>query len=147
MAETLVENRICGACGAEVRAGALFCYNCGGSLAPDFLKSEKQTEIKKPVDAPFSNDLTNNNDNSAARLEKMVVEQAADQPIEKPARQNEAKLKSAANLRRQSKTFERKRVEVVWVEPENAPNGWFIVVALLLTLFVVGIFFLAMYLK
>lgn len=35
MAEILLEGRDCEACGTEVRKGALFCYHCGASVAPD----------------------------------------------------------------------------------------------------------------
>lgn len=56
-------------------------------------------------------------------------------------------LKSAAALRRRPKSSERKTVEVVWEEHDNAPNGWFISVAVFLTLIAVGVLFLAMYLK
>lgn len=33
MVETAVEIQRCGACGADVRDGSLFCYNCGASVA------------------------------------------------------------------------------------------------------------------
>lgn len=33
MAETAVQTPICDICGAEVRDGSLFCYNCGGSVS------------------------------------------------------------------------------------------------------------------
>ena len=72
------------------------------------------------------------------------------QPLEKSDKasiQEDAKLKSAANLRRRTKSFQKKPVEVVWEEPENAPNKWFPLVAIVLILFVVAIFYLAMYLK
>jgi hypothetical protein len=32
MPKTAVQTPICDICGADVRAGSLFCYNCGGSL-------------------------------------------------------------------------------------------------------------------
>ena len=34
MVETAVEIQRCGACGADVRHGSLFCYNCGASVPP-----------------------------------------------------------------------------------------------------------------
>jgi hypothetical protein len=34
MVETAVEIQRCGACGADVRDGSLFCYNCGASVGP-----------------------------------------------------------------------------------------------------------------
>ena len=33
MVETAVEIQRCGACGADVRDGSLYCYNCGASVA------------------------------------------------------------------------------------------------------------------
>jgi len=32
MAETLVKNQVCSACGSEVRQHAQFCFHCGGQL-------------------------------------------------------------------------------------------------------------------
>jgi len=158
MAETLVEKKICGACGADVRPGSLFCYNCGGAVP----ESDASVRIDKPE----------NNSLKTTQLKKERLESAAEAPIakptvgellekidekplasplekpsDKPLAQDDAKLKSAANMRRKAKSFQRKTVEVVWEEPENAPNKWFPIVAVVLILFVVAIFYLAMYLK
>ena len=46
MAETLVEKKICGECGAEVRPQTSFCYNCG--------KSVTETPDRDPADEPSS---------------------------------------------------------------------------------------------
>jgi hypothetical protein len=162
MAKTLVEKEICDACGADVRPGSLFCYNCGGAVSEDPEKFAK-TNNKKNISAALKSDLSENNDLKTAKLKKDSFEAVADQPIkkptaellekiaekpiEKPLIQEEAKLKSAANLRRRAKSFQRKTVEVVWEEPENAPNKWFPLVAIVLILLVVAIFYLAMYLK
>ena len=35
MPKTAVQTQICDICGADVREGSLFCYNCGGSLKRD----------------------------------------------------------------------------------------------------------------
>lgn len=32
MQSTAIENLVCPSCGAAARAGALYCYNCGGAL-------------------------------------------------------------------------------------------------------------------
>jgi predicted amidophosphoribosyltransferase len=42
MAEILVEKQICASCGANVRPGALFCYNCGGAVSsvPDKIENK-----------------------------------------------------------------------------------------------------------
>jgi hypothetical protein len=165
MAETLVEKKICEACGADVRHGSLFCYNCGGAVSLDLPESAKKKEVS---DAWFQSDLSETNNLKTTPLKKETVEKAentpiakpidkptvgelleglGDKPIEKPNIAEEAKLKSAANMRRKAKTFQRKSVEVVWEEPESAPNKWFPIVAIILILLVIGIFYLAIYLK
>ena len=168
MAETLVEKKICEACGADVRPGSLFCYNCGGALAEDLPKPEKNNNKKNVSNAWLKNDLVENSDLQTTQLKKETVEKVevkpiekpiekplsdglfekiADKAVEKPLIKEDAKLKTAANLRRKAKIYQKKTVEVVWEEPENAPNKWFPIVAILLILFVVGIFYLAMYMK
>ena len=169
MAKTLVEKKICDACGADVRPGSLFCYNCGGAVAE--VLPEPATNNNNSRDdggARFQSDLAENSDLKTTQLKKETVEgfdsesiakpigkptgdelfeKTAAQPLEKSPIREDAKLKSAANLRRKTKSFQRKTVEVVWEEPENAPNKWFPIVAVVLILFVVAIFYLAMYLK
>ncbi|MGC2237327.1 MAG: zinc ribbon domain-containing protein [Pyrinomonadaceae bacterium] len=152
MAETLVENRTCSACGADVRKGALFCYHCGGAVAPEIPVSENH---KPAGDAWFREEIIeekreeeNPERNEKPTEAKTEVLEKSDVPIQKPDVFEEAKLKSAASLRRKDRPFQKIRVEeVVWEEPENAPNGWFILVALILTLFAVGIFWIAVYMK
>jgi hypothetical protein len=169
MAKILVEKKICDACGAEVRPGSLFCYNCGGAVAAEVPEPVSNNNDKN---AKFQTAAAENNDLKTTQLKRETVENiesrpidepagnpigkpAAEElfekveakPIEKPTIQEDAKLKSAANLRRRGKSFQRKTVEIVWEEPENAPNKWFPIVAIVLILFVVGIFYLAMYLK
>jgi hypothetical protein len=173
MAKTLVDKKICDACGADVRPGSLFCYNCGGAVGE--VLPEPATNNNNPKNdgsIRFQSDLAENSDLKTTPLKKESVEdfesrpiaKPIDKPIEKPAGadlfektesqplekssvKENAKLKSAANLRRKAKSFQRKTVEVVWEEPENAPNKWFPIVAIVLILFVVAIFYLAMYLK
>ena len=168
MAKTLVEKEICDACGADVRPGSLFCYNCGGAVSEDLPEPATNNNRKKAGGAPFQNDLAENSDLKTMPLQQDTVENFESRPVAKPidkpaggelfektqappleksSIQEEAKLKSAASLRRKAKSFQRKTVEVVWEEPENAPNKWFPIVAIVLILFVVGIFYLAMYLK
>lgn len=131
MAETLVKNRVCSACGATVRGGALFCYNCGGSVAPE----DKKETLEKT-----------NGDNSA-QTNQTIIADATDKPIPKPVLVEEPKLKSAATMRRKSKSYQPKRVEVIWEEHENAPNVWFILAAIVLTLGAVAVLYLAMQMK
>jgi transcription elongation factor Elf1 len=152
MAETLVENRICKTCDAEVRKGALFCYNCGGSVAPEIPAPDNNQPVS---DAWFREDIVAETavDADSEQIEKITeakteVLNAADIPIKKPDILEESKLKSAASLRRKSRPLQKIKIEeIVWEEHENAPNGWFILVALVLTLIAVGIFWLAIYMK
>lgn len=134
MAETSVKNKICRHCGADVRANSLFCYHCGGSLAPEIALK----------DAPEI--AAAHNGDAAKPTTKLKLGEPADVPVPKPMIE-EPKLKSAATMRRQTKTAAPKRIEVIWEEHENAPNGWFILAAVLLTLFALGVFYLAIYLK
>ena len=191
MAKKSVKKEICETCGAEVRSGSVFCYNCGGAVSPEaekFAKKEakssdvwfqndlgekndlKTTKLKKvetievkPIAKPSDDGTTDKNQPppigkpvlreekaEEVAIEKVEIEETVieEKPvIEKPSIREDAKLKSAANLRRRAKTFQKKTVEVVWEEPETAPNKWFPIVAILLILLVVGIFYLAMYLK
>ena len=136
MALTLVKNKVCNACGADVRPNSLFCYNCGGAIVEN-VSEENLTKEKEAEEKQFDTDL----------IDKNIV--AADEPKnpETAIVQEETKLKSAAGLRRRPKSIEKKTVEVVWEEYENAPNLWFLSVAIVLMILVAGILFLAMYLK
>ncbi len=160
MADTLVEKKICEACGADIRPGSLFCYNCGGAVSLNLPESKKENVSAAwlQVDLVENSDLrTKPLDSEAVKtiafkpIEKpsdtLLVEKNAETQAEKPGIQEEAKLKSAANMRRKAKTIQKKSVEIVWEAPENAPNKWFPIVAIVLILVVVGIFYLAMYLK
>lgn len=168
MAKTLVEKEICDACGADVRPGSLFCYNCGGAVSDEIPEPVLNQQRKAPGGNNFKDDLPPKNNLQTNRLKSEAGEKIELKPIEKPpgtpiineppvksegktpekiSIQEEAKLKSAANLRRKAKIYRKKTVEVVWEEPDNAPNKWFPIVAVVLILFVILIFYLAMYLK
>jgi hypothetical protein len=152
MAENVLEKPICSACGADVRPQALFCYNCGSSVAPE-IKAE-----------------TNHENNADGLAAKTGLPETFDKPIEMPtdaligkgkpennsaaatAVQDRANLKSAAALRREKAKINqssRKKIEVVWEEPGDgeAPNIWFILAALVLTLISVGILVAVLYIK
>ena len=136
---TSVENKICHACGSEVRLNALFCYHCGGSVAPEVVVGLKDREA---VSGAWFRENIGEETNGDKPIEAIT-----DTPIPKPTLVEEPKLKSAATMRRKSKNIQPRRVEIIWEENENAPNGWFILVAILLTLFAVGVLYLALRLK
>ncbi len=52
MPKTAVQTPICDLCGAEVREGSLFCYNCGGSLKKVSPAPAHAAEVPVAVPAP-----------------------------------------------------------------------------------------------
>lgn len=153
MAKTSVKNKTCAACGANVRQGSLFCYNCGEAVAPEAAEVKAALKQKTVKEALIEEELKAKTDFQTTRLDGEKLEPkaetpAAEAPIPKPGTaEPEPKLKTAANLRRKPKSFQKKTVEIVWEEPDQAPNKWFPLVAIGLVVFVALIFYLAMYLK
>ena len=66
---------------------------------------------------------------------------------QKPVAEKEYNLKTAAELRQEAKTALKKPVKVSWEEPQNAPNFWFLITTLILTLFAVGILIAMIYIR
>jgi hypothetical protein len=158
MAETLVKEKVCNSCGAEVRPNAGFCYNCGSAVAPEVSHSGNKTQ--KLSDSWFKNDLVEDKPNEIVlkKSENEIIETKVEiQPEEiseseiieevttddEPEKRDLSKMDSAAKLRRRGKSLQKKRVEIVWEEHDNAPNGWFIFIAILLAALAVGIWFIA----
>ena len=156
MTENPVENLVCHACGAPLRPHALFCYNCGSAVAPEIEKkvSDDASGDDFPGDEIVDEYKTQtlvkpaSDENYDAPIQKPTETLVEDKPGKKSAVQTEAKLKSAAALRRSGRTpVQKKTVEVVWEEPESAPNVWFLVVAFVLALFAVGILLAMLYIR
>lgn len=159
MAETLVKEKICNSCGAEVRPNAVFCYNCGSAVAPEVPLGVNKTQ--KFSDNWFKGDLVEEKPEKivSEKFETKIVEpENENQPEEivsepeiveektteaEPQKRDLSKMDSAANLRRREKSLQKKRVEIVWEEHDNAPNGWFIFFAILLAALAVGIWLVA----
>ncbi len=140
MAETVVEKSVCGSCGASVRDSSLFCYSCGESVSV-----AQGVEISKP---------TQNNGRIVEKLDSIALDDPiiAEEPIAdeksaepEPEADDRTKLRSAASMRRRAKAYNRKPVEVVWVERER-PSA-FVVVSIVLVVFAAVLLALAMYLK
>jgi len=161
MAEIIVENQICETCGADVRPQALFCYNCGGAVGVQIEKTENKTESKN-----------GNNKSGDVLLKNNFKEEIKEETAEKPANSEsngdvrkievtaetikkdkkadvfeEAKLKSAASLRRKAKSIQPKEIEIVWEEPERISGLRLTLIVLLLTAFAAAVVFLAISLK
>jgi predicted nucleic acid-binding Zn ribbon protein len=147
MAQTSVENKICNACGSEVRPHALFCYNCGGAItAEKSLSSENGSSIDTQSQRVEDETIVELAEEKQTVGEEIHVRKKSEK-LEKPDAHDKTKLESAAALRRKSKSLQSKTVEVIWEEHEDAPNAWFISVAVALTILAAAILFLAMYLK
>lgn len=156
MAETSVKQKTCQACGADVRPNSMFCYNCGSSV------TNGKTEVS---DVWLRESLAEENGETSAqshettKLDAAVVEEklAAPREIEEVEKtekfpktttiQEEAKLKSAAAMRRKAKSFQQKEVQVVWEDAEDASNAKLIIASVLLLIFAVAIVAIAFYLK
>lgn len=160
MAKKNLKKPVCDACGVDVREGSLYCYNCGGAVAPESKQAGASPAKTAVSDAWFKDDIAVKNDRQTNKLEApktevvlpLVEEPRSDSPkldapIPKPGIYEEARLKSAASMRRKGKSIERKTVEVVWEKPESTPDARFILAALLMSLMVILIFFAAAYLK
>jgi len=145
MAETTIENRICQTCGVEVRPNTLFCYNCGKSVALEIVQDLPQKGDVSNVG--FQENNAQGQENGSGQTQATVVRDTIDKPIPKPIPGEEPKLRSAAAMRRKSKSLQPKQVEIIWEEHENAPNIWFILAAVLLTLFAFGVLYLTTYYK
>ena len=150
MAETITENQVCHACGAGVREGSLFCYNCGGSLASEIAvaksnKNEAVADIQSQENISDRNgdDIKQSGVKTKQEIREVFNEAPIAKPIEKSNLNRETKLESAAAMRKKSKSIQPKKVEIIWEEHENVPNVWFILVAVFLTIIAAVILFLA----
>lgn len=150
MTATIIEEQNCKACGVDIREGALFCYNCGGAVSADEASSDKDGDNSAAVsDAWFREEIAPEEIAEEGAEEKSAEETDAKDVVPIKSRLPETnRLRSAAALRRKSKTFQKKRVEeVAWEEYENSSNSLFVVVAVVMALLTAAIFWLAIYLK
>lgn len=151
MAEILIEDRDCEACGKEVRKGALFCYHCGASVAPEIASASGNkaktngTAAKRKKAKNAENEILAEKEDihESAEEEKTIKETESGQET---AAKEETKLKTAAELRKKPKLIKKKRVEVVWEQPENPPNVRFLIVTLLIGGFALALWLVARYL-
>lgn len=164
MAEKLIEQPLCGNCGADVRINALFCYNCGSQVAPDeYVEADRRGEVVS--DAWFRDSITDvkvaeSTTVTKKKKKKEIKEEAKLEGIPKPAglpsddalssvseTDKPLKFKTAASLRQKSRLAEKKKVTVKWEKPENSPNLWFVFGTILLLLFALGMLFAMLYIR
>lgn len=155
MAEITLEKKLCEKCGADVRPNTLFCYNCGSQVASDeevALENSKAPDAINKIAQPKKFETTKLDSELIAATTKNKVKASS---IPKPtdsilAGENEedskriddsSRLKTASSLRNKPKTTQSKQIKVTWDSYESAPNIWFLLVALILTLFAAGILY------
>ncbi len=163
MAEIVTDQQICQSCGVEVRQNSMFCYNCGGNVgkfqehspAPH---NSNENGANEPVETPNSLATSKlvsppQTENFAEIKEEISVieEKNTEQEIvaddKKTEKSEEPKLKSAATMRRQTKTAQRQEVEVVWEKPESDSLVRLLLVTLLMLAFVAAVVYFGVYLK
>ena len=158
MAETLADKKKCADCGADVRPGTAFCYNCGTTVRPDepvadeasnawfgetlvMERPQEQVTEVLPASAIQPEIAAAEGKATEAKTEVLDIDPTHHSlPVE-------AGMKSAAGMRRKPKTFQRKEVEVVWEEPEKAPVLKLVLATLVFVLFTIVVFWFAMQMK
>lgn len=125
MNETVVEKPFCAACGADVRAGSLFCYNCGSAVAEaDNIPAENEVSV----------DATTARTNGAVPAKEIL-----------PG--SRGPMVTAAGLRRRPKSRQVKPKEIVWEAREERTDGLFIVTTIGLLIFAIAAVVVALYFK
>ena len=159
MAEKFLENAVCQACGAAARRNSLFCYNCGTAVSPETMAKTGdyagltvgdalQQETLKADNSPGNNPkITNRLEEPIPKPSNLPIDTNPLDDVNKSKKSTEVKLKSAAELRQESKTALKKSVKISWEEPQNAPNLWFLITTFILTLFAVGILVAMLYIR
>lgn len=147
----LVEKQICASCGADVRSGALFCYSCGGAVSAVPKKQENNNGNGAKTDFSERNNVAPTEFKeitvSEAATKSSGFETTVERRKEETTAPAEAKLKSAAAMRRKPKTLHKKEVEIVWEEQEN-PSSWLLIAAaLVLAIFAAAVVIAALTLK
>lgn len=143
MAGTVVKNEVCRSCGVEVRETSSFCYACGETVSavpdPDVIAADTQI-------------LSGNGSLEALPIE-IEAPQFSEEPIKEEistdtlrGNENKKEFRSAASVRRKAKAYNRKPVEIAWVQRERSPRA-FIIVSILLIVFAAVLLALALYLK
>jgi len=115
MAETVIEKEACAKCGAEVREGTVFCYACGGRVAP-------------AIEEQSSSDANETDPNTQAALDDLARKLSDDDAaIQKPV--NDDKIAQAAAERKKARKATKREREFVWEPRSDLPVGLLIAVA------------------
>jgi hypothetical protein len=121
MPKTAVQEAVCDICGAEVREGSQFCYNCGGSVS----KAEEIEPIPPPAEPIVKPD---------------------DKPANGNATYDPAKGRSERVEKRKVRAANRQPVEVVW-QPREGVSLPFVIASLVFVLIAIVVIVAAFYLR
>ena len=123
MPKTVAVEIVCDICGAEVRDGSVFCYNCGGSVSKD-----GEVDAIPPPDEPI---VAHSEEPDNGLVTKV------DSPAKRRADRADRRKVRAAN---------RQPVEIVW-EPRQGVSWGFVVATLFIAIVVLAIVIAAFYLQ
>lgn len=122
MPKTAVQTAVCDICGAEVREGSVFCYNCGGSLA----KGEEPDPIPPPAEPMI--------------LAEPVTNGRATHG------EDPTKRRAERSDRRRVRASNREPAEIVW-EPREGVSWAFVVTSLVFIIIALAVVIAAFYLR
>lgn len=146
MAVIVKGKSICGACGFKVRKRSVFCYNCGESIPGKSAEPIDQI-ISENGNSPKIDSLEDSRGVKVAKSEAESLEADANQtPVAVVRPYDKTRLRSAASMRRKVEVFNRKPVEVTWVERERSSTAY-IIVSILLAVISGTLLIIAFYLK
>ena len=123
MAKTGVKTAVCDICGAEVRDGSAFCYNCGGSLTePQHVDPTPQPTEPILVAEPVTN-------GSAGQVDVFP----ANQKVER-------------SDRRKVRASKREPAEIVW-EPRQGVSWTFVIASIIFVIIALAVVSAAVYVR
>jgi len=123
MPKTAVQTAVCDICGADVRDGSLFCYNCGGSLS----KAEEAEPIPPPSEPIVAAEPLSNG--SVAKVDATP-----------------AKRRPERSDRRKVRASNREPAEIVW-EPREGVSWTFVIVSVVFVILALAIVIAAVYVR
>lgn len=127
MSSKAVNKDICPACAADIRAGAVFCFNCGSSF-----QDLSGKEPAEPVVAEEAPDVG-----------------GAEESDPKPGKvqRGQVKVERAAKEPRRPLRPARRELKVEWTAPEEGPGAAFVLGAAAVGVVSLVLFLMALYMK
>lgn len=128
MSSSAANKEICPACAAEVREGAVFCFNCGKSLG----------ELKAVASASAVTMSASDGGEAAASAETPVADRQEKRPL---------KVRQSSDSPRRPARSPKREMEIEWAVPEEGPGAAFVLGAAAVGAVSLLVFLIAVYLK